>query len=277
MRSGASARRSVRLSLWALAAFGLCVAAGAASPALAQRQNAGQTGGAAAPASLGDLLFGKPQPDTRGGGSMPRLARFRADSGDTFVFEISSGGPAFLKYDDSGEVWTLNPTTGPRGDTIYKNDVGEAMLRTTRMGGLTVFTQTRPSGIAAAFDGGAVDLHNLLISGPMALLQVLARASVHASQAAGHKVPFEALETSPGSEAVFADAAALAAQAFVRVDRKGRPGRDALQHCAKVAFLNGRPPGARMVGEEMRITVTPDLGFAGRPSSQRISQVLFRR
>lgn len=222
---------------------------------------------------------------------MPRLARFKADTGDSFVLEVASGGPAFLKYDDSGEVWALTPTPGPRGDMIYKNDVGEPMLRTTRTGGLTVFTRDRPSGIAAAIEGGASDLHNMLVSGPVAMIQVLIRASAHASQTAGHKVEFEAgcprkktrrdcpgeADLTPGSEPIFADAATLAAQAFVKVDRKGQAGHTALQYCDKVAFLNGRPPGVRMVGQELRITVTPDLGFGGRPSSQRISQVLFAR
>ena len=266
MRSGQPDRLRPWRSRSFLKLLALVIAIGVASPVLAER----------APRDLGDLLFGKRQTEERAG-AVPRLARFKADSGDTFVFETAAGGPAFLKYDDSGEVWALNPTPGPRGDTIYKNDVGEPMLRTTRMGGLTVFTRERPSGIAAAMDGAAGDLHNLLVSGPFALFQALARASVHASQAAGHKVPFEALDTTPGSEPLFADAANLVAQAFVRVERRGGAGQGALQQCGKVAFLNGRPPGARFVGQELRITVTPDLGFAGRPSSQRITQVLFAR
>lgn len=267
MRSG----HPDRLRPWrlrsTLAALAL-IALSAASPALAEHSG---------PIGLGDLLFGPGQTNEGRASAVPRLARFRADTGDSFVFELSGTGPAYLKYDDSGEVWALNPTPGPRGDVIYKNDVGEPMLRTTRMGGLTIFTRDRPSGIAAAIDGGASDLHNLLVTGPFALFQALVRASTHASQAAGHKVPFEALDTSPGSEPLFADAASLVVQAFVRVDRKGGEGHAALQRCGKVAFLNGRPPGARLVGQELRITVTPDLGFAGRPSSQRISQVLFRR
>lgn len=272
MRSGFSAGIGARPSLPALAALILSLA-GVATPALAQRATPVQ---AQAPASLGDLLFGKGPGEDRAG-AVPRLARFRADTGDTFVFEIAAGGPAYLKYDDSGEVWSLRPTNGPRGDVIYKNDVGEAMARTTRLGGLTVFTQDRPGGIAAAFDGGAQDLHNLLVSGPVAMFKVLVQASFRATHSAGHKVEFEAKELDPGTEAIFADAANLAAQAFARVDHRGRAGHDALQHCDKVAFVNGRPPGVRLLGDELRITVTPDMGFAGRPSSQRISQVLFRR
>jgi len=222
---------------------------------------------------------------------MPRLARFRSDTGDTFVLEVAGGGPAYLKYDDSGEVWVLNPTTGPRGDTIYKNDVGQPMVRSTRLGGLTVFTQDQPSGVAAAIEGSASDLH-AMISGPIAILKVLVQASARTSQAAGHKVEFEAgcparskdragcpaeADLIPGSEGVFADAANLAAQAFLRVEHLGRAGHDALARYDRVALFNGHPPSVTVVGDEVRIVVTPELGFAGRPSSQRISQVLFRR
>lgn len=228
------------------------------------------------PVDLGDVLFGRSPADDRAP-KVPHLARFRIGTGDTFVVEISPTGPAFLKYDDSGEVWALSPTPAPRGDTIYKNDVGEAMLRTTRMGGLTVFTPERPDGMAAALFGSAPDLHDALINGPLALFKVLVQASVQATHAAGHKVVFEAKQLDAGAEPVFADAANLAAQAFYRVEHRGPAGRQALGRYNKVAFLNGRPPGVRVEGDEVRITVTPDLGFAGRPSSQRISQVLFRR
>jgi hypothetical protein len=165
------------------------------------------------------------------------------------------------------------------------------MLRTTRLGGVTVFTQDRPGGAAAAVLGSAYDLHGM-ISGPIAVLRVLVQASARASQIAGHKVDFEAgcparskarnacpaeADMMPGTEGVFADAATLAAQAFSRVERLGRAGHDALSRYDKVAFFNGHPPSVSVVGDEVRIVVTPELGFAGRPSSLRISQMLFRR
>jgi hypothetical protein len=298
MRSGFSARLSARLSVAVLAACVVSVVAAAATPALAGLSAERRLGrppdrplsGPQPPTDFGDMLFGRPPADTRSP-AMPRLARFRADTGDTFVLEITARGPAYLKYDDSGEVWALNASTVSRGDTIYKNDVGEAMLRATRLGGLTVFTQDRPGGVAAALEGGAADLHDM-ISGPIAILRVLVQASARASQIAGHRVDFEAgcparskprnacpaeADLMPGSEGVFADAANLAAQAFARVDHLGRPGHDALSRYDKVAIFNGHPPSVSVVGDEVHIVVTPELGFAGRPSSLRISQMLFRR
>ena len=101
MRSGFSAPLSARLSFAALAACLCSVAVGAASPALAARPaaQARQEGHPpdrppAGPQSsdLGDMLFGRPPADTRSP-AMPRLARFRADTGDTFVLEVTARGP----------------------------------------------------------------------------------------------------------------------------------------------------------------------------------------
>lgn len=229
--------------------------------------------GAATP-DLGDVMFGRPSADDRSMG-IPTVARFNAD-GSSFVLDVSSHDRALMKFDDSGEVWALLPTQGPRGDVIYKNDLGEPMLRATRLGGLTVFTHDRPAGSAAALQGAAPVLRNILLSGPAALFQIMAQASTRASHAAGKLINFEALDLTPGAEPVFADAANLTAQAFVRADHN-RVSHTVLSRYSKVAFINGRPPGVSVSGPEIRITVTPDLGFAGRPSSQRISQVLFHR
>ena len=230
--------------------------------------------GAATP-DLGDVLFGRSPSDDRAMAA-PAVARFNAD-GSSFVLDISSRDRALMKFDDSGEVWALAPTHGPRGDVIYKNDMGDPMLRKTQLGGFTVFTHDRPGGAAAALQGAAPFIRNVLLSGPGALFQILAQASTRASHAAGKLINFEALDLTPGSEPVFADAANLTAQAFVRADHNVRVPHAQLARYSKVAFINGRPPGVAVFGQEVRITVTPDMGFAGRPSSQRISQVLFRR
>jgi hypothetical protein len=230
--------------------------------------------GAATP-DLGDVLFGRAPSDDRAA-TAPEVARFNAD-GSSFVLDVSAHDRALMKFDDSGEVWALAPTPGPRGDTIYKNDLGEPMLRRTQLGGLTVFTRDRPAGAAAALQGAAPFIRNVLLSGPGALFQIMAQASTRASHAAGRLINFEALDLTPGAEPVFADAANLTAQAFVRADHNARVAHAELMRYSKVAFVNGRPPNVQVFGQEVRITVTPDMGFAGRPSSQRISQVLFRR
>jgi hypothetical protein len=152
---------------------------------------------------------------------------------------------------------------------IYKNDLGEPMLRATRLGGLTVFTPSRPGGSPAALLGGGSALRLPQLS-PQALLERLAQASARATRAARRLIPFEA-DASPASSAVVADAASVTAEAVVRMSR--RPdGRYLLSRFTKVKLVEGRKPSAVVQGTEMRITVSPADGLAGRPSSDKIMQ-----
>jgi len=220
----------------------------------------------AGPEVLREGLFGdRPSP---GRSVSPPVARYVSQDGDGFVLDRSQPR-AFLKFDDSPEVWALHPQPAPRGDVIYKNDLGEPMLRATRLGGLTIFTAERPGGSPAAMSGGGLTLR-LPAMGPQALLERLAQASAKATRAARRLIPFEA-DASPASSAVVADAAMVAAEAVVRMSR--RPdGKGLLARFKKVKLVEGRKPSAVVHGSEMRITVAPGEGLAGRPSSDKIMQ-----
>src|SRR5471032_1399082 len=89
--------------------------------------------------------------------AQPLTGRYQMDEGGAFVFDRSTVKP-LLKFDDSLEIWVLQAAPGPRGDVIYRNDVGDPMVRATRLGGMTVFTPKRPDGSAAAFDGATPPL-----------------------------------------------------------------------------------------------------------------------
>lgn len=220
----------------------------------------------AGPQTLREGLFGeRPAPGRR---TSPPIARYVSEDGDAFVLDRSQTR-VYMKFDGSPEIWALRPYPAPRGDVIYKNDLGEPMLRATRLGGLTLFTPDRPGGSPAALTGtgGALRLTPL---SPQALLERLAQASARATRAARRLIPFEA-DASPASSAVVADAANVTAEAVVRISR--RPdGRSLLSRLKKVKLVEGRKPSADLQGDVMRITVAPADGLAGRPSSDRIMQ-----
>ena len=95
-----------------------------------------------APLSLHDALTG----GRLGGKSdQPVIARYETDEGAVFVLDRSSPHP-LMKFEDDPEIWVLQAAHGPRGDVIYRNDLGEEMLRSTSLGGMTVFTERRPGG-----------------------------------------------------------------------------------------------------------------------------------
>ncbi len=228
---------------------------------------------AAAPADAQGLregLFGhKPSFDGRPSGA-PAVARYVSEDGDVFVLDMSQGGPPLLKFENSFEVWALRAQPGPRGDMIYKNDLGEVMLRATRLGGLTVFTDDHPSGEAAAV-AGAVSPLRLISLDAQALLDRLGQASARASRAARRLIPFEA-EATPSSSALIADAAMVTSEAVVRMTKKPNA-RRLLDRILKVRLISGRKAGASLDQGVLQVIVAPPMGLAGRPSSDRIIQV----
>lgn len=244
--------RSV-LSLNPFAAMCFIIAAAAAAPA------------AAAPDSLREGLFGQGRYDGRRFAAPP-VARYVVEDGGAFVLDRSTPRP-MVKFENSAEVWVLQPQPAPRGDIIYKNDLGQPVLRATRLGGLTVFTPERPSGAAAALAGGSNPLR-LPTLGPEVLLQRLAQASARASRAARRLIPFEA-DASPETASLVADAAMVTAEAVVRMAGDAE-GRRALSGVSKVTLVEGRRPGATVRSGVILITITPEDGLAGRPSSERI-------
>lgn len=239
-------------------AAGLCLALGAgiAAPALA------------GPVASLQGLFGHRSQGGREGA--PPIGRYVSEDGDVFTFD-RTGAKALLKFDSSFEVWALQPQQAPRGDTIYKNDLGEPVLRATRLGGITIFTEHRPDGEAAALAGPGAPLR-LPIMGSQAVIERLAQASFRASHALRRLVPFAA-EGSAESSALMADAALVTSEAMVRMARRS-DARKVLDKIAKVRLVEGRKAGADLTGDGiLLITVATPQGLAGRPSSDRIQQV----
>jgi hypothetical protein len=218
----------------------------------------------AGPGNLREGLFGHREGfDTR---ENPTVARYVSEDGESFILDRSQGR-ALLKFDNSPEVWALQPHPAPRGDIIYKNDLGEPVLRQTRLGGITLFTEQRPGGSAAALAGGGTPLR-LQPLGPQALLERLAQASARASHASHRLIPFAA-DATPASSALIADAAMVTSEAVVRMTRRS-DSRILLARFKQVRLAEGRKPAVELIRGALQITVAPALGLAGRPSSERI-------
>jgi hypothetical protein len=235
----------------------LSSALGTAQPALA-----GPLG------SLGENLFGRHSKDGRDFAAPP-IARYISEDGDVFVLDRTSSKP-LLKFEGSFEVWALSAQQAPRGDTIYKNDLGEPVVRATRLGGITIFTDHRPDGEAAALAGPAPPLR-LAIMGPQPLLERLEQASARASHAARRLIPFYA-EATPTSAPLIADAAMVTSEAVVRITKRSDSHR-ILEHILKVHLMEGAKASVQVAQGVLEVTVAPPQGVAGRPSSDLIVRV----
>ena len=225
--------------------------------------------------SLRDALFGGRHADGGRRASAPIIARFASEDGDSFVLDRSQALP-LLRFDDQREIWVLAPSRAARGDMIYKNDAGRPVLRATQTGGLTLFTLDRPAGAAVALEGRAPPVR--LVVGPMApnaLLQRLAQASARASRAAQKLITFDAEDVTPESSYLYADTAAIAADAFVQVAKRS-DGKSLMSKLSRVRLIEGPRVEVRQKGPDLQITIVIDDGLAGRPSSERIIKALDR-
>jgi hypothetical protein len=208
------------------------------------------------------------------GAAPPPVARFAIDDGGEFILD-QEGREALIRFSDSPEVWALSRSRGPRGDIIYKNDMSEPVLRATKLGGMTVFTARRPEGAAAALLGPAMPVR-LAPLGPALLFQRLYQDSVRSSRAAQHQIEFDAPDADPNSDGVIADAAAAVVEAMINLS--GRPGgRAILARLGSIAIQPADRTTVMLRGRVVTITVNPSLGFAGRPSSERILLALGAR
>ncbi|MBU1378860.1 MAG: DUF4908 domain-containing protein [Alphaproteobacteria bacterium] len=199
----------------------------------------------------------------------PAIARYVSEEGRVFILDRTQPVP-MLKFEDSPEVWVLAPNPAPRGDVIYKNDLGEPMLRATRLGGFTLFTDERPSGEAVSLAGGGSPLRLPAMS-PQAVFERLAQASLRASRAARRPMLFEA-EATPGSSALIADAAVVTSVAIIRLSQR-KDGRALLAQFNRVRFMEGKKSQATLKNGILTVVVAPTQGLAGRPSSDRIIKV----
>ncbi len=249
-------------------------------------------GGVVAAAVLGASLPACAQPLLRNltpfgdmrGAANPPVARYLAGQGASFILDRSVVAPeALLKFDDSPEVWVLQPSPAPRGDTIWRNDVGDPVLRVTRLGGVTLFTQRAPEGMPAALMGDAGDLQLPPFIPPETFLLRGAQAAFRSAQAAGHKMNFSTPRQVPLPwYAQFIDSFNVAADAIGRLGRE-RKAKAFLTKLESVQFVAGAKPDVTITksevtinGEVMTITIVPQKGFAGRPSSDRIVKVALK-
>lgn len=232
----------------------------AAAPALAQD------------ASLKDFLFGDRRGEGQRQASAPPVARYVSETGEGFILDRSSER-TLLRFENSPEIWVLQPQIGPRGDVIYKNDIGQVLLRATRVGGLTLYGGKRPAGVSAALAGASPPIR-LRFIGPVELWRILLAASVRTSRLARHRISFES-EAAPASSTLIADAAVLTVMAIERLAQ--RPDGPAMTaKIQRVVIAEGRRPEAVLRAGTLLVVITPSLGIAGRPSSERIVNVALK-
>jgi hypothetical protein len=149
---------------------------------------------------------------------------------------------------------SLEGHPAPRGDTVFKNDVGETLLRASKLGGLTLFTRRTPDGQAVMLAGPAEPLSTRRALSFVALFRALVASGHRATQAAQHPLTVTSVNTATAETAgPIADAAAVVAEAFEDLDRSGR--RDLLARWRRVNLALGDKADVKANGDVLVIVL----------------------
>jgi hypothetical protein len=111
---------------------------------------------------------------------------------------------------------------------------------------------------------------------PNALFKCFYAAQVRATHAAQHEVAFETQDdATPQTASLFADAATVTSRALVRIaERPG--GASVLARLTTARFIIGGEPAANLADGVLTITIAPQRGMAGRPSTRQIEEAARR-
>jgi len=265
--------RRPRIS-WFLVLLVACAIGSAAVPARAERLDLqGQietlwwTLASQERPSFRDRVFG------RGGQrNEVAVARISSGGGPTFILDQSNPSRPLLKYEQSSEIWALRPSAGIRGDIYYRNDIGEVVLRATRMGGLTLYTSSAPGGLPCAVEGEAgrleVARHDV-----RSLFRHMLREAARGGQALHGQLEIRAQDVEPATDDLYGDTATVAVDGIVRLSQS-RNGRDRLAGLRILSIVEGMGANVQRDGDTLIVTIAPSQGLAGRPSSARVMRAL---
>lgn len=200
----------------------------------------------------------------------PNPGRYVAATGQGFVLD-HAGSQLLLRFDRSNETWVLRSSSAPRGDTIYRNDAGEQVLRVNASGGITLYSTRSPGGSPVSTASGPVPSLQPQSLGPIQLFNLMTRRSSLISDAVGRLVQINVYGDE--SEALCVEALIVSTDTVIRIARSpsAKPFLDRLR---VITVVEGNRSAVTYQRGELRIVVDPSRGVAGRPSSARIIRAI---
>ncbi|MGE0595066.1 MAG: DUF4908 domain-containing protein [Hyphomonadaceae bacterium] len=215
------------------------------------------------------------QQPRQGGSPTPVQGLYNTSSGSTrystpdgavrFTFDRSGSRMALVQFEGDPEVHVLRPQGAAGGGEIYRTEDGDVMLRVTPHGGITVYTRAHQTGSPASEEGRAAPLTPAAIA--FAEMQErFRRLQARAARSIGQTVTFQApARVSEPQAGVVLDAAERAAEGLAAAP---------LTNVRRVIITLGPRPNAQLQGDTLIIQVAPQYGYAGRPSSIAVRNVV---
>ncbi len=187
------------------------------------------------------------------------------DGAVRFVFDRSGGRAALVRFEGDDEVHVLRPVMAAGGGEIYSTEDGDVRLRVTPHGGIIVYTRAQTTGAPASEEERVAPLTPAAIAiaeMQRRVRQLQARAARSVGQSVTFAVPAQMSAPVAGVviDAAERAAAGLAAAPMTTVRR--------------VVIIFGPSPAVVQRGDQLIIQVAPQMGYAGRPSSNTIRNVV---
>jgi len=215
-----------------------------------------------------------------------------ATDGRAFLFE-NRGEEARLKFlcrdDDqrldckidpdspAEEIYLLTPTTGPRGDLIFKDTEGSTLLRIASYGGATVFWPGEKAGHAASKSFGDETSLRLPFADIATAERRAQQATAQLSALTGSPILIDlgrpAIDDASGA-AVLADAVARAASGVQRVADDPTGATVIARRVDRIKLIPGAVAEISLDGKALEVRYNPAADLQGRPSSASVARFL---
>lgn len=193
----------------------------------------------------------------------PPASFYSTMDGHRFLLQRVGEHLALVRFEGMAEIYPLRVEWGAGNVESYLTDTGHILLRERSDGAMTLYRDIKSLGEPVQLIGGSAPVPppQAPQGGLRAKLEALAQK---AARALGRPLHFEAPEEPSGPQAsgVMADAAERAAQSLASA-----PAQVVVR---RVVIRVGDRPDALVVNESLTITVAPQMGYAGRPSSDYI-------
>lgn len=187
------------------------------------------------------------------------------DGAVRFVFDRTGRSAALLRFEGDDEVHVLLPEMGSRGDEIYRNEDSSIMLRVTSQGGVIVYTRANSTGAPVSEVSRAAPITPRAMAAQQ-LTERVRLLQIRAARAVGAPVQFMVpTNMTPPIAGLVVDAAERVAEGLAAAP---------MTNVRRVVITLGARPAAGMRGNTLFVQVAPQMGYAGRPSSFAIRNVV---
>lgn len=193
------------------------------------------------------------------------VQRYQDTTGRMFTLDRSGDVP-LLKFDDSPEIFALRATSIQRGDDLLRNDVGQQILRITELGNIIAYANDA-DGAPADMVGRATPL-SAAPSMPAPLTSRVKAVADRLSKIVGHDVTVFGAGDFSNKPEWASEALTMTVRGF---ERTAQVNAKAVKKVLSVRMMRASQPRVDFIDGELVLSVNPDDGYAGRPSSEMIS------